>query len=173
MEEKLYKRLAVTVQAFKTCQQTKNELWEGRHKESIKEMMSFLPHGSGFDSGTKLNYEKSSGEKLVFDTAFHHMNDGGFYDGWTNHTVTVRPSLSHGLSLSISGPNRNDIKELMYQEFDCALTRIVGIAPDPFADVPDYERCANCYGKASVTVDDRRYCNGCGNQVRASIHNNG
>lgn len=49
------------------------------------------------------------------------MNDGGFYDGWTEHTVTVTPALHGDFHLRISGRNRNDIKEMMYQDFDYKL----------------------------------------------------
>jgi len=34
--------------------------------------------------------------------------------------------------------------------------------PDPFTDVPDWFRCADCRGTASVTASDgARYCEGC------------
>jgi len=49
------------------------------------------------------------------------MNENGYYDGWTAHTVTVTPSLARAFNLRISGRNRNDIKEMMYQDFDYAL----------------------------------------------------
>lgn len=98
------------------------EDWFDRHTETIEKLVSqHLPHGSGFDSGTKLDLDRSHADKLVFVTSFHHMNDGGFYDGWTEHTVTVTPSLSNAFNLRISGRNRNDIKEMMYQDFDYLL----------------------------------------------------
>lgn len=98
------------------------ENWFDSHTETIEELVKqHLPHGSGFDSGTKIDLDASHAEKLVFTTSFHHMNDGGFYDGWTDHTVTVTPSLAGEFHLRISGRNRNDIKEMMYQDFDYAL----------------------------------------------------
>ena len=50
------------------------------------------------------------------------MNDAGSYDGWTDHVITVRPSLAFGFELKISGPNRNDIKEYIHDTFDTALS---------------------------------------------------
>ena len=41
----------------------------------------------------------------------------GMYDGWTEHTVTVRPSLQFGFRLSISGRNRNGIKDYIAEVF--------------------------------------------------------
>ena len=59
----------------------------------------------------------STPDKLVFYTSFHHMNDNGFYDGWTEHTVTVRPSLQFGFNMKISGQNRNEIKYHLHDVF--------------------------------------------------------
>jgi hypothetical protein len=82
-----------------------------------------MPHGSGFDGGTQFDYVASHSEKLVFNTSFHHMDEHGCYGGWTDHIVTVVPSLSSpGFNLKISGRNRNDIKELIHQSFYDALT---------------------------------------------------
>lgn len=60
------------------------------------------------------------GDPKLFTALFHLMNDVGYYDGWTEHTVTVTPSFG-GVNLRISGRNRNDIKESIHQAFDTAL----------------------------------------------------
>jgi hypothetical protein len=80
-----------------------------------------MPSGSGFDSGTTLDLDASHADKLVFQTSFHHMDENGYYDGWTEHTVTVTPSLRDRYHIRISGRNRNDIKEMIHQSFDVAL----------------------------------------------------
>lgn len=92
---------------------------EGYAEDIVKR---YMPSGSGFDSGTKIDIDRSTAEKLVFTTSFHHMNDGGFYDGWTEHTVTVRPSLVLGETLTISGRDRSDVKEFIHQVFQSALS---------------------------------------------------
>lgn len=117
----LYRKLATAVDALERCQKTGNDwaaVWENRIASAVREHM---PSGSGFDNGTTLDVDASSGEKLVFQTAFHHMDEGGSYDGWTEHRVTVRPSLIHGFTLSISGRNRHDIKEYIADTFGAAL----------------------------------------------------
>ena len=68
-----------------------------------------LPHGSGFDNGTKI--ESVNDSKIVFSTAFHHMDDNGFYCGWTEHKVIVTASLQHGFIIRCTGKNKRDIKE--------------------------------------------------------------
>lgn len=93
-----------------------------KHTSRIEELVSdHMPSGSGFDSGTKLDLDSSHAEKLVFTTSFHHMNDAGMYCGWTDHTITVTPSLLNRYHLRISGRNRNDIKEYMHEVFSSAL----------------------------------------------------
>ena len=82
----------------------------------------YLPSGSGFDSGTNLDWNKSTAEKLVFETAFHHMDSNGFYSGWTHHTVTIRPSLVFGFTVTVSGRNRNEIKDYIAESMQSALS---------------------------------------------------
>ena len=124
--DKVYRILASCIDAFKRCRETGNTEWAEKHGDTIIQVINdHLPHGSGIDSGVKIDWEHSSGEKIVLDTAFHHMDENGYYDGWTNHSVTVRPSLIHGITLSISGRDKNGIKEYLYDTFSDDLTRTV------------------------------------------------
>jgi hypothetical protein len=118
---KLYQQLANLVDAYQRCKKTGNE-FAAIHLESIESLVrNHMPSGAGFDRGTKLDLGASTGEKLVFWTSFHHMNDGGFYDGWTDHRVTVRPSMVFDINLTISGRDRNEIKDYIAEGFDVAL----------------------------------------------------
>lgn len=119
--EKLYVRLARLVGAYKRCTSSGND-WAEKHEATILKLVKeHLPSGSGFDSGTDLDLVASSDEKLVFHTHFHHMNDGGMYDGWTDHTVVIKPSLSFGFVMRITGRDRRQIKEYIAESFDIAL----------------------------------------------------
>ncbi len=90
-----------------------------------------LPSGSGFNNGTNLDFDKSNPERLVFITAFHHMNGGGFYDGWTHHEVIVTPSLNTDFHLRVTGRNRNDIKDYIAETYhSCLDTEIEEIEND-------------------------------------------
>ncbi len=93
-------------------------------KRTAALLEKYLPGGSGFDNGTTLNVDKSTSQKLVFETAFHHMNEHGYYTKWTDHTVTVRPSFN-GLDIRVSGRNYNDIKDYIAECFDCCLEESV------------------------------------------------
>lgn len=98
-----------------------NQEWADKHSDAIKELCSDLPSGSGFDSGSHLDFDASTAEKLVFTTSYHHMDDGGGYDGWTEHTVILTPSLEMGYSLKVTGRDRNDIKSYIHEMFSNVL----------------------------------------------------
>ena len=120
MSNKLYAVLASLVQARINCDQAtpRNDEWFAKHEERIEELVKdCLPSGSGVDCGTKIDLDASNAEKLVLLTSYHHMDEAGGYDGWTEHTVIVTPSLAFGFVMTISGKNRNDIKELIAQYF--------------------------------------------------------
>lgn len=120
----LYKAIAGTLQAYKNCIDNGNKEWEEKHEELLEEFQgNYYPSGSGFDNGTKLDIAASTSNNLVFHTAFHHMNENGFYTGWTDHTVKVSPDFVHTLDIKISGPNKNDIKEFIHEEFYNFLTQ--------------------------------------------------
>lgn len=123
---RLYQQLAQLIDARLRCIDKGNTEWTERHTEKIETLAKeYLPSGSGVDHGTQVNFELSNGERLVLSTAFHHMDEHGGYDGWTEHIVTVRPSLAFGYRLSFSGVNRNDIKEYLSDLFSQQLDTLL------------------------------------------------
>lgn len=122
MNRPLYREIANTIQARANCEASKNTEWFDKHSERLRQLTGLLPSGSGIDSGTHLDLNRSHAEKLVLETSFHHLDEHGFYDGWTFHTVTVTPSFQ-GINIRISGRNRNMIKDYLYDTFHYALTR--------------------------------------------------
>jgi hypothetical protein len=119
----LVQAIVQTFLAKENCILNVNEEWEQKHEKRLKELEKLLPSGSGFDSGTSI--VSCSDAKLVLKTSFHHMNENGYYDGWTDHYVTVTPSFSFGLDIRVSGRNRNDIKDFILDEFYYALLQEV------------------------------------------------
>lgn len=110
-------KLASLIIAYKNCIKANNTEWEANHLESIESMCKNLPNGSGIDAGMKLDIDGSTEDKIVFTFSFHHLNANGYYDGWTDHKLTIKPSLIHGLNLYISGKDRNGVKEYLYDIF--------------------------------------------------------
>lgn len=102
--------------------------WGPIARARLDQLVDMLPSGSGIDSGTKL--ESASATKIVLTAGFHHMNENGYYDGWTEHKITVRPVFG-GLDITISGRNRNDIKEYLHQVYHDALSAMITETVDP------------------------------------------
>lgn len=113
----LYSEISKTFQAHLKCIEMNSTEWKTKHRERIEYLVKhYFPFGFGFDS-TKFDFESSKPDKLVFRTGYHHMNEAGYYDGWTHHTVIVTPSLAFGFNLRITGNNRNDIKNYIHECF--------------------------------------------------------
>lgn len=94
-------------------------------KDRLYKLEQMLPSGSGIDSGCKIDVENSSSDKVVILFSWHHMNENGFYDGWTDHKLIVKPKLWNSFDMRITGRDRNYIKEHLYDLFDSALREIV------------------------------------------------
>lgn len=118
---KLYQKLASIIAAIDNCKRSDNTEWQQKHETTLNELMYHLPSGSGFDGRTRLS-DTSTCEKIIFETAFHHMDEVGGYDGWTEHTVTVTGSLLSDFDIQISGRDRNDIKDYIGDCFHDALS---------------------------------------------------
>jgi hypothetical protein len=115
-------RIATLLQSVENCARSGNSEWHTRHLGTLAALVKeSMPSGGGFDNGTTLD-SASTPEKLIFHTSFHHMDESGMYDGWTEHRVTVRASLVFGITLHVSGRDRNDIKDYIAETFHAALT---------------------------------------------------
>ena len=118
---KVYEALARAIVARLNCIASSNAEWQERWEDKAHCIVrDYLPSGSGVDSGTKLDLDACKPERIVLQTSFHHMAGNGFYDGWTDHTVTVTPSFVGGFDVKVSGRNRNDIKDYLGELYhDC------------------------------------------------------
>ena len=83
-------------------------------KNKLKRLMNDAPHGSGIDNCILFELDDSNDSKLVFNLSYHHMNEVGYYDGWTEHKITVKPSLMFTFVINISGKDKNDIKDYLH-----------------------------------------------------------
>ncbi len=130
MSEPMYKTIAQLVGARINClntvesrMQSTTKEWAITHGDRILDLVKeHAPSGSGFDRGTVIDLDKSTADRLVFHTSFHHMDEHGSYDGWTDHTVTVTASLALGFDFKISGRNRGEIKEYISDAFHTFLS---------------------------------------------------
>lgn len=81
----------------------------------------WLPSGSGIDDSVVVDYNRFRPNRLYIHVAYHHMNEAGFYVGWSYHTIIARPTWD-GIELRITGENYRDIKEYLDELFMDALT---------------------------------------------------
>ena len=123
MKSTVIQRIAETVDAFHTCEKNDNEEWRERHFETLQELeREALPRGSGIDNGVRIDIQASTMDFVTLRTSFHHMNEHGYYVGWSEHTIVVTPAF-RGVNLRITGRNRNEIKDYLHEVFEHALTR--------------------------------------------------
>ena len=115
---KVYQQIARDLHAAKTCNKEYSDMAIERLERLQEE---YLPYGSGIDSGCKIDIEKSTPDKIIITFGFHHLNENGYYDGWTEHKAIVTPSLSWEFNLQITGKNKNNIKDYLLELFHAYL----------------------------------------------------
>ena len=121
----LYVVMSRKLLAIDSCVRANNHEWLDRHTEALENLDYHLPSGGGFDNGSSLDLDRSKPERIVINTAYHHMPEWGMYDGWSHHSVIITPSLAFGAEIRITGKNRNDIKDYMHECFDMAINELV------------------------------------------------
>ncbi len=127
MKTKFYQEIASRINAYYNCVNSGNTMWASKHLTVIEKLSKELPSGSGFDSGTQIDVDRSNDKRIILTTSFHHMDEHGGYDGWTEHEVWITPSFQ-GIDLRITGRDRNEFKDYCYQTFEYCLTRPVEIS---------------------------------------------
>lgn len=126
MKRELYRTLASLLAARENCKASGNGEWLEKRTDAIEALVkAWMPSGSGVDNGTVMDMDASTPNRLVFTFGYHHMNDGGYYDGWTEHTCVVTPSLAYGMDVRITGRDRNGVKEYLGDVFQHALEQKV------------------------------------------------
>ena len=123
MKLPLYQLIARAGDAAIYCAKRGSEEWLQVWEDLLAQCEELLPSGSGFDAGTKI--ESASASKIVLKTAYHHMNECGYYDGWTEHVIVVVPNFMYELDLKIGGRNKNNVKEYIADVFYEVLRREV------------------------------------------------
>jgi hypothetical protein len=125
--EPLYQQLASAVDARLRCEKDGNTLWVERWTERIAACQDVLPHGSGLDGDVKLDLKRSTGKCLWITTEYHHMDENGYYGGWSAFVVTVRGSMISGIDVDIRGKDRDGTKDYLAELFYCALRQVLPI----------------------------------------------
>jgi hypothetical protein len=96
-----------------------NADWVNTHEDRIYSLLEhFLPHGSGINCDWK--YDLEMPHRIICSNSYHCMNENGYYDGWIDFTVTIKPDLS----ILIKGKfgAHQDIADYLHETIDCALS---------------------------------------------------
>ena len=119
----LYKKLARTIDARNNCIKNNNQEWQDRHEDTIQQLIEMLPHGSGLDGTWKIDIGQSGDQKIILYMSYHAMDENGFYDGWINFMLTIKPSLMFGFNLNIKGNfgKYQGIKDYLYDALESAI----------------------------------------------------
>lgn len=140
----LYIHIATAIAALRNCEQSDihrrlysasgqdpaNVDWTQRWRDRLAAYEQLLPSGSGFDSGSKIDIDSSRGDDLYLETSFHHMDEGGGYDGWTEHSINLTPSFIHGFTIEVKGENRDEISDHIAETFQHCLMDPVTLCPE-------------------------------------------
>lgn len=103
--------------------------FEEKAEDFVKEN---FPSGSGVDNGTKINWEKTRKDRIVLTAPFHHMDEHGFYCGWTDHEIIITPAFD-GIDLKVTGRDKNGIKDYLADLFYETCTRLA--IPPPSTEI--------------------------------------
>lgn len=123
---KLYQALVSTIIAYQNCIKSANEEWTVKHRSRIKELLDELPHGSGIDGTWSAELDNTFTDKLILYCQYHHMNEDGYYDGWTDFKVVVKANLLHEIFVRVTGsfPARYaDTRDYLTEMLDCDLRK--------------------------------------------------
>jgi len=122
----IYVELASRLAAIENCDRRldadsddyNTAIWLDKHADVVIALIALGPSGSGVDSGFVVDYDKTRRDRIVLTTAFHHMDEHGGYDGWTDHQIVITPSLEFGTHMRVTGRDRNSIKDYLGELFD-------------------------------------------------------
>ncbi len=110
--------IAQAMTARENCRKSGNTEWAQTWTARIDTIEASLPSGAGIDCGTTIDRERSKPDCIVLCASFHHMDEHGGYDGWTEHEIRLRPSFVYGVDVSVSGRDRNGIKDYLAEVYD-------------------------------------------------------
>lgn len=102
-------------QAYWNCIKSNNAEWQTIHKDNIFDILAtILPHGSGIDSTWHIEILPN---RIDCHNSFHCMNENGFYCGWIDFTLSLKPNNE----LKIKGNFKRDpsLKDYLYDLFGC------------------------------------------------------
>ena len=126
----IYQELGSYVNVFARYAKNPNSVSDIIYENCVEKaedlVKKHFPSGSGFDSGTIIVWDKCKHNKIALRADFHHMDDNGYYCGWSEHEVIIVPSFTFGFDLHVTGKNKRGIKEHIEDTMHYVLQKEVG-----------------------------------------------
>lgn len=108
--------------AAENCHKSGNSEWLKRWAAYVTSISrECLPSGAGIDNGTHVLGLTRDKRGFVLTFYYHHMDDTGYYTGWTEFRAYVHPAFS-GLEITLHGRNVNGCKEYLHQTLHESLS---------------------------------------------------
>ena len=138
MEQTLANRIAQTLSARKNCLERGEQgaEWAARHSKILKFLAGeYLPHGSGLDSGTHIDLERGTRDKIILQAGYHCMDGNGFYCGWVDIEIAVTASLMFGgvdVKVKVKGRpddpdwDKDALLDYLGEVFQDCVERVIG-----------------------------------------------
>lgn len=110
MDRIVYKECAQCIRILKSkgTREDLREAWEDYLDLLVKD---YLPSGSGIDDENSIDLDKSTPARIIINSAYHCMDGNGYYCGWQDFTVIIKPSLIFDIDMKISF---HGVKEIIY-----------------------------------------------------------
>jgi len=99
---KKYQNLGNKFIAYQNCIKGNNDEWRDIWEDAIIKIIDSLPHGSGINFDTTFDFINSKPDKLIIQSAYQYMNEGGFNDGVIDLKIILTPSWND-LNIEIKG----------------------------------------------------------------------
>jgi hypothetical protein len=117
-------KIARLVQAYHNCIKTNND-YGNIHLSNLEKIeQNYLPSGSGFNSGTKIDIKNSKINKVILLTSYDNMDENGYYDKYLDYKIIIKP-LFDTIDIQVIGSNYNQLKDYILQEFDYRLNELI------------------------------------------------
>ena len=121
----LYQAIARKCNAWRNCHHSRNDVWKHKHQRALYIWEDvYLPKGSGFDAGTKIQPSMGYDGCEVLTSSYHHMDENGHYSHWSSFEVKILPDLQFGFRLEfkiLSGDVSESDLEYFHEIFDILL----------------------------------------------------
>jgi hypothetical protein len=128
MKTKLISRIYRSLQAMDNCLNDNKPGWAKNHSYFLDDLeKNYLPHGSGIDSGCKIDRTFKEDQITIF-VDFHNMDENGYYCGWSNFKLICKPEFD-GISMRITGKDKFFVKDYLYDLFDTVLNEEIEFSP--------------------------------------------